>query len=224
MAVESWKKLLVTAALAVVVTLVVYNLYGRTTGNNRLHKRTVEVSMKTIYLVPIGDIDKVIIEDIAPQDAEIFSTDYKKVDNPLDIPKDAYNKDREQYLARSFLETLKELPESKKGLVIGIADVDIYTPELNFLFGLAEMGSSVCVMSVTRLRPEFYGNNKPDHKVLIKRSVTESVHELGHVVGLAHCPNPACVMFFSNSRADTDYKGKHFCDECAQLVRKGMSE
>jgi len=154
MAVESWKKLLVTAALAVVVTLVVYNLYGRTTGNNRLHKRTVEVSMKTIYLVPIGDIDKVIIEDIAPEVAEIYSTDYKIVDKPLDIPKDAYNKDREQYLARSFLETLKELPESKKGLVIGIADVDIYTPELNFLFGLAEMGSSVCVMSVTRLLRE----------------------------------------------------------------------
>jgi len=51
----------------------------------------------------------------------------------------------------------------------------------------------------------------------------EAVHELGHTYGLKHCPNPACVMHFSNSLHDTDLKGWKFCPNC-QRKRLGARE
>lgn len=45
----------------------------------------------------------------------------------------------------------------------------------------------------------------------------EAVHELGHTFGLVHCIDPKCVMFFSNSLADTDNKNTKFCKKCIKL-------
>jgi archaemetzincin len=44
--------------------------------------------------------------------------------------------------------------------------------------------------------------------------VKESGHELGRAFGLAHCNNTRCVMHFSNSLQDTDFKKRSFCDSC----------
>jgi predicted Zn-dependent protease len=53
--------------------------------------------------------------------------------------------------------------------------------------------------------------------LLEERTIKEAVHELGHVFLLRHCPTPECVMHFSNSLQDTDYKSKEFCPECRKL-------
>jgi predicted Zn-dependent protease len=39
--------------------------------------------------------------------------------------------------------------------------------------------------------------------------------ELGHAFGLAHCSSTRCVMHFSNSLHDTDFKKRDFCDSCS---------
>jgi archaemetzincin len=44
------------------------------------------------------------------------------------------------------------------------------------------------------------------------------VHELGHVYGLGHCNRQACVMWFSNTLAETDRKGSRFCPVCARAL------
>jgi len=49
--------------------------------------------------------------------------------------------------------------------------------------------------------------------------VKEAVHEVGHTLGLAHCTNSSCVMFFSNSILDTDRKKSAFCEKCSTFVR-----
>ena len=49
-------------------------------------------------------------------------------------------------------------------------------------------------------------------------ALKEAVHELGHTLGLAHCPNAKCVMHFSNSLADTDRKGSVLCPVCQRRV------
>jgi len=93
----------------------------------------------------------------------------------------------------------------------GIIDDDLYVPKLNFVFG--EAGQRVAIISLTRLRNEFY-NLPKDQTLFRKRVLTEGVHELGHTYGLVHCRNPHCVMFFSNSLIDTDVKGPDFCRKC----------
>jgi archaemetzincin len=100
---------------------------------------------------------------------------------------------------------------------LGVIDLDLYVPGLNFVFGEADPGSGVCVISLTRLRQEFYGR-APDEELFLKRAVKEAVHELGHLYGLPHCTDRRCVMYFSNSLPDTDKKTRRFCERCKKAV------
>jgi len=99
------------------------------------------------------------------------------------------------------------------GVLLGVADVDLYVPSLNFVFGEADPSDRVAVISVTRLRQSFYGL-RDDTALFLDRVGKEAVHELGHVFNLRHCTQPRCVKFFSNSLADTDWKEDDFCNRC----------
>ena len=79
--------------------------------------------------------------------------------------------------------------------------------------------SRAAVISLARLYPEFYGQPR-DPGRFKERAINEAVHELGHLLGLGHCPDPACVMAFSNSLADTDRKGPGFCQPCREKLGK----
>jgi len=127
-------------------------------------------------------------------------------------PDYAYNKKRNQYLSTAILKALMEQKEfTTYEKILGIVDHDLYVPDLNFVFG--EASRKVAVISLTRLRQEFY-HLPEDRSLFHKRVLTEAVHELGHTYGLGHCGNPRCVMFFSNSLMDTDRKGSEFCLNC----------
>ncbi|MFQ6039016.1 MAG: archemetzincin, partial [Candidatus Aminicenantales bacterium] len=74
-----------------------------------------------------------------------------------------------------------------------------------------------------RLRQEFY-RLPEDRTLFLARCVKEAVHELGHAFGLRHCPNPRCVMHFSNSLLDTDKKTASFCQRCSRILKRlGLS-
>jgi archaemetzincin len=171
----------------------------------------------SILLVPIGEIDKKVIEKLQLDLGKIFNKQVE-VGQGMPDPDYAYNKKRNQYLSTAILKRLMEQKESVAyGKVLGIVDQDLYVPELNFVFG--EAGQKVAVISLTRLRQEFY-RLSPDRNLFYKRALTEAVHELGHTYGLGHCRNPHCVMFFSNSLMDTDRKGPEFCLECNRKLSR----
>ncbi|WP_081825254.1 matrixin family metalloprotease [Persephonella sp. IF05-L8] len=58
--------------------------------------------------------------------------------------------------------------------------------------------------------------------IFIGRITKEAVHEIGHTLGLGHCPDPECVMHFSNSIVDTDRKSYFFCSVCYQKVKAAI--
>ena len=170
-----------------------------------------------ILLVPVGEIDKKVIERLQSDLGKIFNKQVE-VGQGMPRPDHAYNKKRNQYLSTAILKTLVEEKEYMVyGKVLGVVDLDLYVPELNFVFG--EAGQKAAVISLTRLRQEFY-RLPQDQNLYHKRALTEAVHELGHTYGLGHCRSPQCVMFFSNSLMDTDRKGPEFCVECNRKISR----
>lgn len=176
-----------------------------------------------IVLVPVGKVDPKVIEVLKNDLPKVFG---KKVVVVKGMPEAeyAFNRTKNQYLSTTILHRLMEQKEySAYEKVLGIIDHDLYVPELNFVFG--EASQRAAVISLTRLRQEFY-HQPEDQDLFHRRILTEAVHELGHTYGLGHCKNPQCVMFFSNSLIDTDRKGPQFCPPCKSklLSQKDLSQ
>jgi archaemetzincin len=123
----------------------------------------------------------------------------------------ALNVARGQLRADVLFELLSVMPRFHK--TVYIIDGDAYVPGLNFVFGVA--ADDKALVFTERLRSR-------DPAVFYLRLLKEVAHELGHAFGLPHCPNPRCVMSFSNTLADTDYKGPGFCPQCAARLRKTL--
>ena len=127
----------------------------------------------------------------------------------------AYDPERKQYFSSKLLASLGRSEREER--VVGITDVDLYVPRLNFVFGEADIVSGTAIVSLYRLRQEYYGL-APDETLFLERATKEIVHELGHTFGLKHCSNNKCVMHFSNGLADTDLKEAYFCPECRPKI------
>lgn len=126
-----------------------------------------------------------------------------------EIPQSAFNRSRGQLNSKSVLKTVGLAGDVN----LGILEEDIYSYGFNFIFGEAELGGTKAVISIFRLKPEFYGYRK-DEELLKLRVLKEAVHEAGHVLGLKHCPDKHCVMHFSNTIKDTDVKDWRYCSKC----------
>jgi archaemetzincin len=133
------------------------------------------------------------------------------VGRPVPLPQDAYDRRRNQYLANALLGLAARAahaladPGTK---VLAVTEADLYADDLNFVFGIAQSRGRAAVISLCRL------GLSADPLLRRERALKEAVHELGHTLGLAHCPNAKCVMHFSNSLADTDRKGNSLCTAC----------
>jgi len=167
-----------------------------------------------ITLKPLGNIADEIMEELRDRVGGIFHCPTEIKAGFSDLAQ-AYDSQRKQYLSSKLLASLKKSEREER--VVGIADVDLYVPRLNFVFGEADIVSGTAIISLCRLRPEYYGL-APDEALFLERATKEIVHELGHTFGLGHCPNNNCVMHFSNSLADTDLKEAHFCNKCRPKI------
>ena len=174
--------------------------------------------MKTIFIQTFEEAGAGLLENITAAVGEVFGIETVPGRN-LPEPKSSLDRRRSQYRAQCFLDALSEERESlsRKAsgglLLLGITRLDLFVPRLNFVFGAAEHEAGAAVVSVHRLEPEFYGNT-PDRELLQTRLLKESIHEIGHVLGINHCGDPRCIMHFSSIIDDTDAKGPGFCSRC----------
>lgn len=166
--------------------------------------------------MPIGKVDPEFLLSISAAVGTKFHTK-AEVHRKISIPPDSYNALREQYNATAILKKMIVYKQRNKEILLGIIDADLYASKLNYVFGEADPYAGVAIISLWRLRQEFYGLPR-DEELLKERAVKEAIHELGHVYGLDHCSHPKCIMYFSNSISDTDRKRAEFCDICKNTL------
>lgn len=169
-----------------------------------------------IGILRIGQVDSYVVSRIQENLQMIFpDTQCRLIGEVSPIPETAFEMARGQYRSDVILDKVLSFAEKMEGVdrVLGIIDLDLFVPSLNFVFGEAECPGRAALISLWRLRPEFYGESAK-MEVFLERSTKEAVHELGHTLGLRHCTNVFCVMFFSNSIFDTDRKRSFFCNKC----------
>lgn len=186
------------------------------------------ISKKKIHITPIGNMDMEVLEELSKNIREIIDVDVMILP-PIEEPEHAYNPSRNQFHSTEILSKLrKSVFQESRGKedvfrVLGVADLDLYVPGLNFLFGEADLLGRAAIISLKRLRQEFY-SLRPDKKLFLERVIKEAVHQLGHTLGLGHCINRSCVMHFSNKIEDTDRKEKDFCQRCQQHIGGAVAQ
>lgn len=167
-----------------------------------------------IFLLPVGDVNLDYIEKARSYVEEVYKEEVKIVKS-ISFPENCFNEKRRQYDALCILNYIPYFEDK----VIGVCDKDIYVEGLNFVFGVAEnIDGKRGLISIKRLRESFYGK-KENEGILILRIAKEIIHELGHLKGLTHCKNKRCVMAFSNSIYDTDFKDYKICEECKRRLK-----
>lgn len=209
----------------IIAILTFFIILGCSANRSQHKSEKQEMAEKSgkICLLAIGKVDRALLEKLSPDLEKIFGQKVKVSQTPLNF-EFAYNPERKQYYSTAILEKLsdsrsvgQETGSANCERVLGVIDVDLYVPDLNFVFGEADGVEKKAVISTKRLRPEYYGLPK-NEGLFLERTLKESVHELGHTYGLGHCPDKKCVMHFSNSLEDTDIKSYSFCEDCKKKL------
>jgi len=170
-----------------------------------------------IGIVPINAMDASFLERLALclEERFILTCD---VERTLRVPRTTLNSVRKQMFFNTLVARVAAVTPAIDGISLAITDFDLYKTSHQFIFGDASEEHRVAIVSLHRLRSEFYGE-RADANLLFQRTLKEAVHDIGHAHGLKHCFNARCAMYFSNSIFDTDNKLSHFCDTCEKRIR-----
>jgi archaemetzincin len=171
--------------------------------------------VNVIYIIPYGRIDEELLSSLEVCLWQVFGLDVKRCP-ALPDPSYAFDQKTGQWNSSLILKDLLRRVPADAVRVLGITEHDLFIPMLSFVFGHAQLNGPAAVISLSRLRQEFY--RLPANVPLLQhRMMKEAVHELGHTFGLVHCPDTRCAMSLSNAIQHVDKKSEELCHNCSIL-------
>jgi len=156
-----------------------------------------------------------LLEELAVALGRVFRVPCRVRPEPLDAAF-AFDPARGQFHSTAILERMAALAAPGTRL-LGVTPLDLYVPVLTFVFGEAQLEGGCALVSLHRLREEFYGL-PASNDLLHERLAKEAVHELGHTFGLRHCHDWRCVMASAHGVERLDVKTADFCSACRAAV------
>ena len=178
--------------------------------------------MDGIRIVPINTVDAAFLDRLAVCLEERFLVS-ARVERSLVVPRSTLNATRGQLFAATLISKVQCAHPEPGAVSLALTDFDLYKTSHRFVFGDADDAQGVAVVSIHRLRSEFYGE-PTDANLLFQRALKEAIHELGHSFGLKHCYNARCAMYYSNSIFETDNKMPHFCEMCDRRLSRARNQ
>lgn len=133
---------------------------------------------------------------------------------PSALPRAAWYPPRRRYRAERLIDFLRPMVRPPATRVLGVTQADISTTAHGVhdwgVLGLGDLGGLGCVISTFRCRM-----NSPSEAQTHFRMVTTCIHEIGHTLGLEHCPDTACLMTDARGLVRTvDRTSGHLCSRC----------
>lgn len=171
----------------------------------------------TVALLPLGRFPSDLLDEIeAGLKAELGCKVVRYAS--LELPRSAFYAPRKRYRAEkllAFCEGKRVAPATK---ILGVTTVDVSTTAHGVydwgVLGLGQLGGGACVMSTFRCRRRA----KSEEQVHF-RMVTTCVHEIGHTLGLDHCPDTTCLMTDARGSVLTvDKTSGHMCSRCRAKI------
>ncbi|GFO96841.1 peptidase zinc-dependent [groundwater metagenome] len=92
--------------------------------------------MKYIYIQPICEVGKELSGYLGIR-LEVIYGYTCRIAPPVKVPESSYSADRDQYNAGVIVEKIMEKMPVDAEKLLGVVDVDLFVPGLNFVFGLA---------------------------------------------------------------------------------------
>jgi archaemetzincin len=177
--------------------------------------------MSLIQIVSLGSVNQEMMRMIKRHSEQMFGPEVE-MRAPLPIPDYAYDEKRAQYGSAVILKNLANNNSLHTTKFLAITEVDLFIPMLTFVYGQAQLAGNVAIVSLARLKPEFYGL-PPDKDLTVRRVRKEVSHELGHAFGLIHCLDKSCLMSLSTEIMQLDLKSENFCRSCWIILEENLN-
>jgi archaemetzincin len=177
--------------------------------------------VKTVCVVAIGSVPDQVLEWVESAASEWCPWPIRRLP-ALELPEGSFDAKRGQYESVEIMKAVARNRPNDAARILGVTDVDLSIPMLTFVFGQAQLDGPVAVVSLSRLRQEFYG--LPGEEGLLReRVVKEVLHELGHTFGLTHCAKPSCAMSLATHIGLVDIKEERYCAHCGEQVARRLA-
>jgi archaemetzincin len=134
------------------------------------------------------------------------------------LPAAAYYPPRGRYRAERLLDALRARLAPPATRILGVTEADISSTAHGVydwgVLGLGDLAGEACVISTFRCR-----RGARDAAQVEQRMVSTCVHEVGHTLGLLHCPDRACVMTDARGSVRTvDQTSGRMCNRCRARI------
>ncbi len=180
-----------------------------------------------IGIQPIGDVSRLYCDSVKSALEEVYGGEVLML-SEIKIPEHTFvNIKSPRYRADKLIKHLKENQPGNVTYTIGLISKDISTtkhtedgeikkPTSKYedwgIFGLGYRPGPSCIVSTFRLK------NK-NQEVFYSRLKKIAVHEIGHNLGLPHCPDKTCVMQDAAESISTiDNVSMVLCDKCRRKI------
>jgi archaemetzincin len=176
--------------------------------------------MNKIIIVLLSQIDMHLIGKLKSSLERTFDC-FVEIRYKLGTLKYAYDASRKQYISPRLLSRLKRMKRGSGDKILGVVNVDLYSPEYDFIYGEANVNSGVATLSTYRLISENPDTYVADY-IFEERVIREATHEVGHLFGMDHCKNPRCLMRTCTCLSEVDEAGNVFCIECEKKLKNNL--
>ncbi len=168
-----------------------------------------------VAVQPLGSVPAEELRAVADALRELYGFETPVLDE-VDLPAEAWYEPRRRYRADRLLDFLDGRLPVGCDRIAGVTTKDISTTKGEIedwgILGLAELPGAACVFSTFRCR------RRVRDVPAVERLRRVAVHEVGHTLGLPHCPTYGCFMEDAGGKAETIDRETFLCDVCRERL------